>query len=199
MTNIVSNSRRWASLVTAVGLAAALAGCATTDLGDMGKAVGPSAGAATGDKGDAESSQTPNQSAAHACFPGMWEMDNSTMSDMLASIDILVSDSIEGTALVVAYPDGTAKVEFINWTYEVKAPPNPMLGGQAPTTQTITNDSSSTATFDVGADGLITVTRDDDADTTKTTHVPSVFSCDGNQLFESVESLGGEIVYNRRS
>lgn len=195
MTKIVQGPWRWTSTVIAVGLAAALSGCVAADLGDT--AGQPSASPDSGQSAEPQASEA--QLAAAECFPGMWQMDNSTMSSMLIAADILVSDSIEGTSLLVAEPDGTAKVEHIGWTYVVKAPPNPMLGGQAPTTTTITNDSSQLATYEIDDDGTILLTVDNDDSKSTSSPTARALTCEGDRVLEEVDGFDSEIVYERRS
>lgn len=199
MNTTASRSWRWASTIVALGLTAALSACGTIDLGDLIESgASPSPRATSVDESAADPKESAAQSAAKTCVPGMWEMDKRTLSTLLASADILASDSIEGTALLIVNPDGTADVEFIGWTYVIKLPPNPILGTQAPETQSITNDSSSTATYSIDAEGMITMTRDDDPRATTSDQGPSVYSCEGNRLVEFVESMDGHILYNRR-
>lgn len=198
MTKIAPGPWRWMSTVIALGLAATLSGCIAVDLGDLVESDDQSSKSSSGDQ-NAEPQATAAQLAAAECFSGMWQMDNATMSSMLIAADILVSDSIEGTSLLVVEPDGTAKVEHIGWTYVVKAPPNPMLGGQAPTTTTITNDSSQLATYGIEDDGTILLTVVDEG--AKSTSSPSarVLTCEGDRVLEEVVGFDTEIVYNRRT
>lgn len=186
------------STVIALGLAATLSGCVAVDLGDLVESGNPSS-ASSGVDQSAEPKASAAQLAAAECFAGMWQMDNTTMSSMLIAADILVSNSIEGTSLLVAEPDGTAKIEHIGWTYVIKAPPNPMLGGQAPETTTITNDSSQLATYEIEDDGTILLTVENDGTKSTSSQTARALTCEGDRVLEEVEGFDSEIVYNRRN
>ncbi len=176
--------------MTVVGLAALLAGCGAVGPGDLVDSAGqPSASPSSEQAKEPEG--TAAQVAAAECFPGTWRLDNGSLSALLAASGMLASDSIEGTSLVIAQADGTAVVEHIGLTYVLKAPPNPMLGGQAPTTTTITRDSSTPATYLIDETGTIALTVEAE-------EAPMTLTCDGSRLVEKVESPSGEIVYNRR-
>lgn len=203
MTTIPSSSWRSANtfLVGAgitVGLILTLSGCATTGLGGPGDQASAPPLANVGDDNSIEPEITAAQLAASECFPGIWEMDGATMGSLLVKVGLLVSESIEETSLLVVQDDGTLSVEHVGWTYVVKAPPNPILGNQAPKTTTITNDSSLSATYGIDEAGIITVTLDDDGTPATANDTPRALTCENDKVTERVEDLDGTIVFHRR-
>ncbi len=195
MTNGTRRSlRRRVALIAGVVLIG-VSGCATTGIG--GEGALPTASPSASTESD-ESMRTAALVAAEECFPGIWIMDSDTWGSLLAEAGVLASESIDGTARLVAYPDGTLSTELIGWSYEIHMPPNPILGDQAPKTMTISTDSSEPGTYEIDPAGTITVTGHERETEGAGFQSPRSFSCEGSRLIETVDALAGEVVYYRR-
>lgn len=131
-----------------------------------------------------------------ACLTGDWFVDNEHFGELMSSVSGGVVDDIHGVTMVTFRADGTTTTHYDEWTHTIK--------GEGATV-TIVKDGSDSGTYEVAADGSMTLT-DAELNTTTTSEMevsgqvirtevppqPSVFSqatftCDGDELAVSAE------------
>lgn len=161
-------------------------------------AADPDASAPAGDDADADAASPPPAEplTGAACLPGNWFVDNEHFGELMSSVSGSAVDNIHGVTMVTFRDDGTTTTHYDEWTHTIT-----MDGA----TVTIVKDGSDSGTYEVAADGSMTLT-DADLNTITTSEMemggqvirtevppqPSVFSqatftCEGDVLTVSAE------------
>lgn len=116
---------------------------------------------------------TPGEAlTGEACLPGNWFVDNETFGALMAEASGGVGNDMSGTVMVTFREDGTTSTYYDEWTYVTS------VDGR---TLTLLKDGADSGTYEVTADGSMSLVDTDISSTTS-----SQIEVDGEQVTMSI-------------